>query len=241
VSHLAWALYRFGVVWLFYIALEPYLRRIWPRSMVSWVRLIDGRFRDPLVGRDVLIGVLAVFLLWLTFQATVFVGVWLGAALPPHSLEEFTLEALRGLPQAMAMMFYRHDFLLLYGGMFLIVLLLLARLVLRRTWLAVGVVLLFFASARYTSGEVSLMLGWSFQASFIAVWLLLFFRAGLLPLMVFLGTCGLWVPLTFSLDPGNWYSSATYVALLITLGAAAYGFYVSLAGRPMFRDTILEE
>ena len=45
--------------WLFYLAIEPYVRRLWPHALVSWVRLLDGRFRDPLVGRDVLFGLLA--------------------------------------------------------------------------------------------------------------------------------------------------------------------------------------
>ena len=36
--------------------LEPYLRRVWPKAIVAWNRLLAGHFRDPLVGRDVLIG-----------------------------------------------------------------------------------------------------------------------------------------------------------------------------------------
>ena len=56
VCHLAFATYRVGLVWVFYIALEPYARRLWPEMLVSWVRLFGGRFRDPLVGRDLLVG-----------------------------------------------------------------------------------------------------------------------------------------------------------------------------------------
>ena len=52
------AFFAFGLGWLFYIVLEPYARRLWPRTMISWVRLLDGRLRDPQVGRDVLIGCL---------------------------------------------------------------------------------------------------------------------------------------------------------------------------------------
>jgi hypothetical protein len=37
-------------------ALEPYLRRRWPERIISWNRLLAGEFRDPLVGRDILIG-----------------------------------------------------------------------------------------------------------------------------------------------------------------------------------------
>ena len=44
--------------WLLYIALEPHLRRVWPETMIGWSRLLAGSVRDPLVGRDVLVGVL---------------------------------------------------------------------------------------------------------------------------------------------------------------------------------------
>ena len=47
-----------ALVWLLYIALEPQLRRVWPETMIGWSRLLAGSVRDPLVGRDVLIGVL---------------------------------------------------------------------------------------------------------------------------------------------------------------------------------------
>lgn len=43
--------------WFFYIAVEPYARRVYPQSLVSWTRLLRGSFNDPLVGRHVLIGV----------------------------------------------------------------------------------------------------------------------------------------------------------------------------------------
>ena len=41
-----------------YIAIEPIVRRRWPDLLFSWSRLLAGRFRDPLVGRDVLAGIL---------------------------------------------------------------------------------------------------------------------------------------------------------------------------------------
>jgi hypothetical protein len=43
--------------WVLYMALEPYIRRTYPEALISWNRLLAGRVRDALVGRDVLIGV----------------------------------------------------------------------------------------------------------------------------------------------------------------------------------------
>ena len=60
-SAAGYALLDSGVTWMMYIALEPFVRRHWPRVMVGWSRLLAGNFRDPLVGRDLLAaGVLAI-------------------------------------------------------------------------------------------------------------------------------------------------------------------------------------
>lgn len=45
-----------SATWILYAALEPLFRRYWPHGLVSWARLVRGRFRDPILGRDVLIG-----------------------------------------------------------------------------------------------------------------------------------------------------------------------------------------
>ena len=45
------------MMWAFYLALEPYVRRFWPDSLLGWSRIVAGHVRDPRVGRDVLAGV----------------------------------------------------------------------------------------------------------------------------------------------------------------------------------------
>ena len=48
----------YGVlIWTLYLALEPLVRRHWPQVLVSWTNVLTGRAADPVVGRDVLIGV----------------------------------------------------------------------------------------------------------------------------------------------------------------------------------------
>ena len=46
------------LAWLAYVGFEPYVRRRWPHMLVTWTRLLDGRWRDPLVGRSILVGLL---------------------------------------------------------------------------------------------------------------------------------------------------------------------------------------
>src|SRR5262249_54676482 len=47
----------YGVMmWIVYVSLEPYVGRRWPQALISWSAALIGRFRDAVVGRDVLIG-----------------------------------------------------------------------------------------------------------------------------------------------------------------------------------------
>ena len=52
-------LFAAALVWLFYLAAEPRVRRVWPHILITWSRLISGSVRDPLIGRDLLIGAVA--------------------------------------------------------------------------------------------------------------------------------------------------------------------------------------
>ena len=47
------SLWQAFLLYVLYVALEPYVRRRWPDALVSWTRVLAGRFRDPLVGRDI--------------------------------------------------------------------------------------------------------------------------------------------------------------------------------------------
>src|SRR4029077_18679085 len=38
------ALFWAGAVWVLYLALEPYVRRYWPQAIVSWTRVLAGRW-----------------------------------------------------------------------------------------------------------------------------------------------------------------------------------------------------
>ena len=52
VLGLSYALFAAATVWLLYVALEPFIRRLWPHTIISWSRILGGRLRDPLVRRN---------------------------------------------------------------------------------------------------------------------------------------------------------------------------------------------
>src|SRR5260370_23232313 len=53
---LSWALLVTALACTFYLAVEPHVRRRQPHLLVSWSRLLAGQLRDPVGGRDLLIG-----------------------------------------------------------------------------------------------------------------------------------------------------------------------------------------
>src|SRR5438046_2160524 len=76
---LAVAVLAAAFYWLAYLAVEPFLRRRWPEVLITWTRVLAGEFRDPLVGRDVLVGCAAGPLLAGIAFIALLVPEWVGA------------------------------------------------------------------------------------------------------------------------------------------------------------------
>jgi predicted Ser/Thr protein kinase len=220
-----WALAWGGLTWLTYISLEPYVRRLWPRTLISWTRLLSGRLRDPLVGRDVLIGMLA----GIVRAMIVIVAISTGAVNAYSAYSVSALESLSSIPRFINIVLPFQIGSSLVTGLISLFVLLLIRLIVRKTWIAVGLALLVaipLAAAPF---------GWElvFVIAAPLVSLTIFLRVGLLAYFSVLLTDLLFrVPMT--LDPDAWYFGHSLVVLLLIATLATYGFVVSLGGRPAF-------
>ena len=64
-----------ALLWILYLALEPELRAHWPHSIVTWNRLLAGRWRDAQVGAHVLIGASVGAVTWVSAELVEF---WFG-------------------------------------------------------------------------------------------------------------------------------------------------------------------
>ena len=62
-TYLGLGLFVGGVMYLVYLAIEPFVRRSWPTMLVGWSRALGGRLRDAVIGRDLIVGVVAGVLL----------------------------------------------------------------------------------------------------------------------------------------------------------------------------------
>jgi serine/threonine-protein kinase len=233
-GHMAWSLYRVGVIYVFYLALEPYARRLWPKMLTSWVRLLGGRFRDPLVGRDLLLGSL--------MGAMLFAAQVLGALADPQTitLSSFWLgESLRGLRHAATAIVAIHTQSVLQELFMPVTMFLIVRLLLRRTWAAILVVsalaLLLFSGGEGVSVGLLVTAGTG-----LTVFWLTFLRLGLLPLVVALTFGNLLQDLPLTPELGGWHATATWLCLVVTVGIALYGFRASLAGRSLLGEELAE-
>ena len=222
------------VVWVLYLALEPYVRRLWPNLIISWTRLLGGRWRDPMVGRDVLLG----GLLGLCHTVAILSGVplarALGIARPP--IAGVDLGALRGLRGLLAVVL--GDSLptsVLAGFGFLFVLLLLYAL-LRRERAAAAALWLLIATAQvllFTGGHP-----WPAIVSILVIAFLVVVtvaRLGLLAMIAFqlFFTLSFHIPTTSDLS--SWYAQNTVLTVVVMAALAVYGYRISVAGQPLFR------
>src|SRR5580700_8145546 len=129
-----------STVWVLYLAIEPYVRRYWPQAIISWTRVLSGRWRDPLVGRDVLYGAVLGVLFCDLYGVRYHLEATLGA--PPASLSTDYLVNARSAIAA----WLWHVPSSISSTLLMFLLLFLFRVLLRKSWLAAaGFVLLFTA------------------------------------------------------------------------------------------------
>ena len=215
-------------IWLYYVAFEPLVRRFWPDMLISSSRLLSGRFRNPLVGRDLLVGILCG-----TALALVMVVVryeWQGLLLP---------DAIRGGRFVWSQILHDHQAAFL-NSLWYLTMLLLARLLFRKDWLALAgfaVMATSIGNFRFLPEHWEIVLVCNFVFSVVGG--LLFLRFGLLS--VFSLLLAMTVLTTFPYALSGWYSHAGYCALGFVLLIAGYGFYTStLAGRSLFGESLAD-
>jgi hypothetical protein len=87
-SAVAYGASRGLLTWLLYVAIEPFIRKLHPTSIVSWSRLLAGRVRDPAVGRDLLVGLAIAMALCTGVTTWTWARGFVGVTLPVQPLAE---------------------------------------------------------------------------------------------------------------------------------------------------------
>jgi hypothetical protein len=236
---LAWGLYDLAYGWLIYVAIEPYLRRLWPRWLTSWARLLDGQIGDPRVGRDLLIGCLVGTGIALAVAAHQAGPALLGA--PPGRPDnvgyvENQLTALLGLRDQLAdlLTLARSNIVLLMG---FVVILVMARLVTRSAPVALAAAFLIFTPLGLPKGEIA-ALNWALAIGVTLVLLWTIARFGLLAVGVALVSYAVLEAAPLGLGFGSWAAPHAVLVPAMVLAVGGYGFFRALGGRPAFRNLL---
>jgi hypothetical protein len=215
----------FGLFWILYVALEPYVRRFWPRMLVSWVRLLDGRFRDPLVARHLLIGGLfGCSALFIAHAGTLMLQGQGQPAWGPGALG-LQLSSLASFRYTLAGTLDLLDFAVT-TSLEILVLLVLLRMVLRNRWVAVAGVYLVVTALFAWPQDARLA-----HAVVVALGLAILLRFGLLPMLAGLFVFVLLGNFLVSLDPASAFAASSWFAVAIVVVLTGYGFHYSLERR----------
>ncbi|HEX8162584.1 MAG TPA: protein kinase [Pyrinomonadaceae bacterium] len=234
--NLSSAVFMSVFLWLLYVALEPFVRRRWPERIISWSRLLTGAWRDPLVGRDVLLGAVFGGGLMVCGMLTAAAPRWLG--LPPRLMLNpgvISLGARYFIPR-----FASQITAGLFLGFISLFMLLLFVVVLRRERLAfVALWLLLTLLYALVTRSIAPMIPVAALGALLVVFVL--YRFGLLATISALFFTHLWVFFPLTTELTAWYATDFTIALAVALALALYGFHTSLAGQPLLRRGLLEE
>jgi serine/threonine-protein kinase len=222
--------------WLYYIGFEPFVRRRWPHMLIGWARLLDGRLRDPLVGRAILAGVLG----GAAVAALSVMPEVLGRMLDlPRTFPYVAAESLNATNRFAAVLLRAvADGVTRSFGLMAVVLV--ARLLFRSDRAAL-------AAAFVTSIVIALPGGenWALELAVAvptgAMVIVLLQRFGMLAICVLLITFDLlvWSPLT--LDPTKWFVWRSAAAFALPAGLAVRGFLNVLGRQSAFPRGVFDQ
>jgi serine/threonine-protein kinase len=222
-------LFLSGLVWLTYLGIEPYIRRFSADTLIGWQRLIAGNWRDPRVGRDIMIGVSVGVAMTLVYAVHNLLPPVFGQPEPMPAMPDPTL--LISARYAIARMFAQvqdamSSAMLGLGGLVAL------RIWLKNRWVAAAVAVICYAgvvmNGMFSPGSplADVVLGLVITAGFVGVmgW------SGLLTAIATLAThfVLLRAPLTTDLSSWRATPSLVFVGTILVLGLG--GCYI--AARP---------
>lgn len=239
IGGLRFATFAAAAAWVFYMALEPQVRRFWPHAIVSFTKLLAGRFKDPSVGWNILVGCAIGASLILLQQAGLLAARAMGWQAGPLLPMEDNLGPVTGVRYMVDITAYAvHQ--AIWGGMGLLLLMLVLRMGLGRAWLAaVG----FVAAATICLAIIYPQMGGSWLMTGVAAAGLAaaLTRAGLLAGMVSLFWNAVLRAGVPTLNRHAWCADVTGYTIVLLLGLAAAGLYAvrrGAAGLPANRRVL---
>jgi hypothetical protein len=235
---IAEALLPAALVWLAYLGIEPWLRRHWPTSLISWSRLLGGRVRDPLVGRDLLLGVAfgVATAIYVVLSRDVVAAI---TGLPPGPMFNGVVSLTTPRWVIAGVLATVSNSLL--NGVLLSMLYVVLRRLLRVPLLAsVAAALMLSLLISSEDWRADTWYGFLIALGMAGVMLLPLLRFGLLPFTVAWWTNSVVQSNVLTTDLGAWYAPPTWLVVGGLTALALFAFVQSRAGAPTF-GRLLEE
>jgi serine/threonine protein kinase len=222
------ALVRAAIVWVGYLALEPGVRRVWPRTLIAWKKVLDGRFRDALVGAGILAGLLAgAVWAWLVLGASALAPSEVAGFLLQRSAAERLMSVLSW--QATVSAVLSEVGIAVLDGILKVLTLVLMRSVLKKPLLASAAFVAFDTLLRGSAmGGGPIAFGLSAALAVIAVAVIT--RYGMLAYVVASLTSGLLSRFPISEHVERWYGGGGLLVLVLLAGCGALALANMLKG-----------
>jgi serine/threonine-protein kinase len=221
--------------WVLYLAMEPFIRRLWPDLIVSWTRLLDGRARDPVVGRDILIGGALGVVGPLMVSTVQIVGSRAGWVLQPEPIAWLALGSGRQAA-ALALLLPVQAVAAGLGIMFMLVVL---TIVFRRRAFGAAAFAGIMALLFFLEGETPLARATALVPAVVLTVVVL--RLGVLAAVAFHATLFFCIAFPLTLDPSAWYAGTSFLALAVVVATGIYGLHTTLGGRPLAGLRLLDD
>jgi serine/threonine-protein kinase len=227
------AVFLSGLVYIVYLAIEPYVRRHWPHAIISWSRLMAGRVRDPLVGRDTLYGVV--------------LGVGWGVIFALMSLAMKHIGAAPGFGSTMFMEGPRRVFgsclthvsTSIEATLVFFFLMFVFRVIFRKPWLAAIVFVAFWVGIKSYDNHHWYLAAPAYAAVYgIAAFVVL--RFGFVALAVGIFCVDLIGSVPITSDMSAFYIGAPAFVFLLVAALGVWGCYMALAGQKLVKGDLFE-
>lgn len=228
-----------AVAGLIYSALEPQFRRLWPEILISWSRLLAGEIRDPLVGRDVLIGSLLGLVAYATVVLQGVLQIWVfGKPIEPIS-HYFQWDGLiHGFADSV-------NFLIvaLIQSLIFIFILFIALFTSRRKWIALGAIFLLYVIIGLTQPgyQDQLPLKIAFELILALTLTVAIKRFGIVGAAAHQLFFIMMLNRPFIFNPQSIYFEVSISGAIFIAAILLYGFYVSTGGRMSNLTKLLDD
>ncbi len=236
------ALFDGAMLYAIYLAVEPYVRRAWPAVLITWARISTAASRrDPLVGRDLVIGTVLGLLLTALSSAYNILPSLVGQPEPLPTLTDITI--LVGVRQLVVSVGQQLQWAL-QNSLVAVLVLAVPRFVItrdlgiiKRDWMIAAVVTIIFMlvssrNAGIGSGYLWFELAYSGLLSLLLVLALM--RFGLFGLTVTFFSYQVTSSALLTLDRTRLYAGASTTVLALIAALLVWGYWMARGGQSLF-------